>query len=337
MLADPTLVVTNHGDSSGGKGAATGDSDLSPLSRDRRLGTLDPEENSPPQFERSAVISAWMVGVVTLSAIPLRVFEWALRRDDRQRIRHPLMDGRSATMRYLFDHIRGWRALAALYDESVLEGEEDPQQMRAWYKVAPAQSVRNRLRIVQRLLDEAIAERYQATDKEVRIISLACGSAVAVLQAVARAKAQGIPARAILVDHKESSLHYARQRAEELCISDRVETRVGNVLTFFGESTGLEFDICEMVGLLDYLSPEQAVTLMQEIRQFLPSGGVFLTANVSRNWAHMAFVRLVMRWWMIHRTQAEVAELLVAAGFSAENLQFHEEPHHGHHTVAATK
>lgn len=337
MSAVPTATRTNHHDDfSGGEGGTANDHGGQDMPQDANKNGLP--KHLPLPFEYRTVIPWWEVALVTTTAIPLRVLELVLRRKHRDRILHPWMDAKSLTMKELFDHIRGWKALAALYDQRVLEGEPDIQRMLAWYQVAPAQSVRNRLLLVEHLLDKAIAERYQATRQTVRLISLACGSAVAMLRAIKRANEQGIPARALLVDHDESSLCYAMAIAEDLGIAQFVETQQGNVLEFFaGPEAPVAFDICEMVGLLDYLNRKQAIRLMRQIRERLPSGGVFLTANVSRNWGHMAFVRAVMRWWMIHRNEGQVAQLLLAGGFSGKKLRFYSEPHDGHHIVWATK
>jgi len=182
-----------------------------------------------------------------------------------------------------------------------------------WIGMMNAQAVRNRFKLVRQEVRRAIM-RFQ-NQGEVRIISLACGSAEAIIKVIAEYKAKGVIVRALLVDRDETALEYAKNLAIACGVIDRVETRKDSVSRVIQISEGFRPHIIEMLGLLDYIQQDKAIRLAEKIKQSLEPNGLFLTCNIKNNPEKM-FLLTVIDWWMIYRTPQELADVAMKSGFS---------------------
>ena len=242
-----------------------------------------------------------------------------------------LFDGLGPICRRIKEGAASWRALNLLYNHPF----KDPKNLGAWLdnlwlKSPNAQAVRNRRRIAKNQLLKVIRESHKRTGKVVKIVSLACGSAEAVLQSMADANQLGIRTDCLLIDIDSSALEYARGVAKKLEISDQVNMKRANLLGF--EKLGkiiqsYQPTIVEMMGLLDYITDKQAAVLIRTIYQTLPAGGKLLTCNIIPN-GEQAFLKHVINWNMIYRRPGELVEIMSCAGFRkietiVENMNIH--------------
>ncbi|MDP2630243.1 MAG: class I SAM-dependent methyltransferase family protein [Candidatus Uhrbacteria bacterium] len=225
-------------------------------------------------------------------------------------------DGLGPVCRRVKEGAASWRAIDLLYNHPF----QKPKSLGAWldnvWLMSPnAQAVRNRRKIAKNELLKTILS--SGTQGEVRILSLACGSAEAVLDAVAEANKSGIRIQCLLIDVDASALAYARGVAEKLGISEQVKTKRANLLGF--ERLGkiiatYQPRIVEMMGLIDYVTDKHTVALIKTIHDALPVGGIFFTCNIIPN-AERVFLRHVINWEMIYRRPGELVEIMSVAGF----------------------
>lgn len=293
---------------------------------DRMMRRIHAVLDSP--LEETAEVPWWVIVRVTLGALRRRL--WARVMNRKLDVIHPDFDGSSDTMRWLLEHITEWDALHTIYHEEMVEGERNKERATYWLKMTQGAAVRNRLRMACRKLRAAIAAR--AYQDEIRIVSIACGSAIAELYAVRWAKEQGYNATVVLVDKKSRPLDYAATIARYWGISDRVTCHRRDAeepLKLDGK-----FDIVEIVGFMDYRQFKQAIKLLRTAMDLLVRGGMCIIANVSQHW-HRVFLHGVMKWRMVHRTRWEVALLLWYVGFSAVRRE--TDPLGGHHLGMALK
>lgn len=243
-----------------------------------------------------------------------------------------LFDGLGLMNRAIKEGAKSWRALDIIYNYSfggkrTIGGRVDD----FWIGMINAQAVRNRLKVVKQELRKAILAH--ADKEEVRLLSLACGSAQGVIEVIAELKAEGIRTRVLLLDSDLTALDYAEKLAFRHGVFDQVETVCGNVLRSAGISRKFQPDVVEMLGMLDYLSSETAIKLIGNIRRSLKVNGVFLTCNIAPN-AEMHFLRHVINWDdMIYRSSGELAEIIEGAGFTDYVILY--EPHGIHGVVVA--
>ncbi len=235
-------------------------------------------------------------------------------------------DGLGLSCRKIRDGAASWRALDEIYNyqfdqRNGLGGFVDD----FWVGMMNAQAVRNRLKIVKQEIRRAVLQF--SAQREVRIISLACGSAQAVIETVAEFKAEGIAAKAILVDIDQSALDYAVNLASQNGVLSQITIVRGSAYQIARISRNFKPHIVEMVGLLDYFEIDEAIRLIAKIEQILEPNGVFLTCNIGPN-PERYFLKWVINWKMIYRTTAQLAEIIREAGFKkirliAEPLEIH--------------
>jgi len=197
-----------------------------------------------------------------------------------------------------------------------------------WYRHRACQAVRNRLLLAESILTDKLVEVYERNGS-VRLLSIACGAAQAVINAVSELKRRGINVRVTLIDFDPDALEYARRMANEKGVSELLETKRVNMFRNH-ESVKGNFDVVEVIGFLDYLNKNNAKELVSYIkRELLSPGGYFLTANIMFNWDWL-FVRWNINWWMIYRTPSQFANILVSGGFLQKNIVLTKEAHKVH-------
>ncbi len=259
-----------------------------------------------------------------------------------------LVDGISQSSRAVRDGAATYRALDVVYNFK--EGQGSSRLVRDidwfWIHVRNAQAVWNRYRIVRSELCSAIQRRSFDYDKipsePIRILSIAAGSAQAVIEAMAEMKRQGYEVEALLLDASSKALAYAEELAAKHGLTDSVRTKKclivadvngGDVYDFENKIGDFKPDIIEMAGLIDYLLDDQIIELFQRIYVLLPVGGTFITCHIHPN--HESFFLLwVVNWWMRYRSKSQLEALLKRGWFEISSLI--TEPHRIH-TVAVAR
>jgi ubiquinone/menaquinone biosynthesis C-methylase UbiE len=221
----------------------------------------------------------------------------------------------------------GWLSLDIFYN---YWGKVEPQLgknfegfiTRFWIeKMANRQAVTNRFKLVVNLLAEAF-EKF-SHEPEIRIVSVASGSAQAVIAAMLRCPHLNI--KAVLLDPDRLALEQARKNVEEAGLSSRFTFIRGTYKKLDSICQQFSPRIIEMVGLLDYLNEKKAIELITEIRHCLPEGGIFLTCNI-RNNPERIFLHWVLLWSMIYRSEIAFSSLFLKAGFTPGQIRIFYEP-----------
>ncbi|MBU1167404.1 hypothetical protein KKC60_03275, partial [Patescibacteria group bacterium] len=134
------------------------------------------------------------------------------------------------------------------------------------------------------------------------------------------------------------ALAYSRKIARKFGLGDCISTVEGTVSR---RSNELERavnchtpDIVEVIGLLDYLSDSAASALIKRLSGLLHlnGGGFFFTANVAPN-PEQFFLKWVIGWPMIYRTDKRLWRVVADAGVSRFQIKY--EPHRIHGIVIA--
>jgi hypothetical protein len=207
--------------------------------------------------------------------------------------------------------------------------------VRFWLNQPDGQSVRNRLRITYKeILGELCQLWERKPGQQIRVLSLACGSAQATIEALAMFLAAYSDAKGKielhLVDLSGSSLMRATHLAKVRGVSSSVFIHIKDVKSFVREQPVGRWDIVEMVGFLDYRPWKSAVNICREIRRITLVGGLFISAHIGPNpWSFV--VRWVINWpLLIRRTIKEYRQILHQAGFAEREIKMLVEPHRIH-------
>lgn len=211
-----------------------------------------------------------------------------------------------------------WPSLTVFYNyhdqvKPYLKNDLEGMATRFWIeKMENRQAVTNRKKLVVDLLVKEIKKQANP-----RIFSIASGSAEAVITAILMCPDKDVKVK--LLDKDESALERAMQAAAEAGIEKNFS--VVRATTKRVEEICKEFqpNIVEMVGFLDYLRDEQAVSLFTRIKSVLPDGAVFLTCNILYN-KEKIFLDQVLIWYMIYRTVKGFARLFEKSGWNKTTI-----------------
>jgi hypothetical protein len=236
-------------------------------------------------------------------------------------------DGLGLSCREIKEGAASWRALDIIYNHGFgqrngLRGFVDD----FWIGMMNAQAVRNRLKLVKQEIRRAILQF--SNHREVRVLSLAAGSAQGVIEVMAELKERGVRVRALLLDIDQTALDYAKKLACVHGVADQIKIVKTSVAQVARVSRDFKPHIIEMLGLLDYIPKDKAIRFIRKIRESLEEKGIFLTCNIRRN-PERHFLRWVINWSMIYRTPAELAEIVSEAGFSDCRLVYEPLKIHG--------
>lgn len=238
--------------------------------------------------------------------------------------RYSWLYDRSDAVMAVRDGAGRWPALEAVYNWEPKKKGLDGLLEAFWMNVRSAQALRNRRLIVVSILRETVTKAIKR-DGEARILSVACGSAQTVLEAV-----QGMQNVRILgIDIDPTAIEYSKKLAERYGVED-IKWREGNILS--PKSLADEFDpnIIEVVGLFDYLSDKVIVGLLHRLGKMARPGTTLLTAHVHPN-SEKFMLHSIVDWDMIYRPRAEFERLMCEGGL--EQAHYYAEPH-GIFTVA---
>lgn len=235
-------------------------------------------------------------------------------------------DGIGPGCREVKEGAASWKALEVIYNRPSgqvrnVGGFVDD----FWNDSVNSKAIRNRLKLVKKEIKSAILQF--SGQEEVRILSLAAGSAQAVIEVMSELPAE-VRVKALLVDIDPTALKYAKKLAEKYGVVDQIETIEASVAQVRRISRDFKPNVIEMLGLLDYIPQQKAIRLVEKIRESLDPHGIFLTCNIAPN-REMHFLKYVINWEMIYRSPVDLEEVIAGAGFDDYRLVYEPLKLHG--------
>ena len=244
--------------------------------------------------------------------------------------------------REVIEHKTTHRALEVLYQEPDAPRPKtsaiEELFYKIWFSTSNSKAVRNRLKIVKRELKHACTELF-SRGEDVRLISIASGSARAVIEALNELTVPaGKSVKVLFVDKSPHALEYSKRLAGETGLTQRYPLS-------WAEDTASKFmqhhqdgspNIVEMVGLLDYFDDTKMHDLFENIHTNLAPGGYFITGNIAHN-RERKFVTKFIGWKMVYRFAQEVARAMENVGFDPHNIRPYYEPMRVQSVVVAQK
>lgn len=183
------------------------------------------------------------------------------------------------------------------------------------------QAVRNRYRLVAKLFTEFGGGRT---------LSIACGSAQAIIQAAERMVEVGKEVQLLLTDANQKALEVALRRAEMARVANRTKCLQVPFAGLSDVLNGGRFDTIEACGILDYLPDRTAGELLSLALSRLHRGGVLIVSNMAPTRGATLLTKMY-NWDIIYRAPERLAQLISLAG--GKNVTVYVEPW-GIHPVA---
>jgi len=236
-------------------------------------------------------------------------------------------DGLGVESRKVKEYATTWRAMEIVYNhpypqKKTFRGMIDEFY---WYGLN-CQGLRNRLKLIKDELRKAIDKVDNG--KEVRLISLACGSAESVLEVMAEFKAKGKVVKAILLDIDGEALKRAEKVAEHYGLEKQITVYQGSTYDINQIAHKFKPQIVEMMGFLDYQKQEDAINIVTKIRESLEPNGFLITCNICPN-IEQHFLKWVINWPMVYRSPKDFADVATKAGFKKYRLIYEPLKVHG--------
>ena len=268
---------------------------------------------------------------------PLMKIMWEMGRDPKH-ISSTFVDRFSRYNHQAKWGAAGWKSLDVFYNywENVqpkLNGNFEGWITRYWIeRMENRQAVTNRLKVAVDLIAEALGKF--ANEPEVRLLSVASGSAQAVIRAMLRHPNANI--KAVLIDSDQTALDEARKSVDKASLTNKFTFVLGRTEVLEDVCKSFQPHVVEMVGFLDYRPKKKAIELIGRIRKVLPMGGIFVTCNIAPN-PEKIFLDWVLLWPMIYRSPKEFGELLTKGGFENKKVSLVYEPFKIHGIAVAVK
>jgi len=210
------------------------------------------------------------------------------------------------------------RSERKLFSRGITQGIADI----LWHHlISQPRSLRNRLRIVQGVIQEKIQLLLKdSSHTEVNVLSIAGGSSRSIMYALQNLKKRGLTEQIhiITIDKDITALDVGKRIAKELGLEDNFEWVHGTASEVHGLFPSRKFDIVEIVGLLDYFDFDRATRLISMTRDLLNEGGFIVIANVIPN-REQPFVYKTGWPSMFYRKPKDVRRMLETSGFTSSN------------------
>ncbi len=213
-----------------------------------------------------------------------------------------------------------------------------------WIHMNNARAVRNR-RVLVRYLTRRRIEQWATEHRgqTMRILSVACGSAQPLLEALLSAEpvlvAYGVKVELRLLDKSNLILTHAMRLVAKYGFDEWL-----NVATYCCSYRNIR-QVCddgtwdphhvEGVGIDDYLDGQKARWLVSAIYELLTPGGTYLSGHTMSN--REAFpLRWLIAWAMLYRSPRQLGDI-VSAAFRHDQINLYLEPGHIHVVAEARK
>lgn len=207
-----------------------------------------------------------------------------------------------------------------------------------WFSTDNPKAIRNRLRLVERELKNAINENI-SEGRDISILSIASGSSRAILDSLNGTIVQGKNVLVTFLDKSAAANKYSKKLTLEKNYPLNYQFR-------WVKSTASKFpkyyqglllpNIIEIVGLFDYFKDKGILKLFSLVYKYLPEDGVFITSNIVDN-HERKFVTDVVGWKMVYKNPEDFYKLAIKAGFDPTKIKFFYEPLKIHFVMVARK
>ena len=201
----------------------------------------------------------------------------------------------------------GWRSMVISYngrphqiaDRILISAGTVPMALRNRRKLAG--------RVLARLIESCQADRVQ-------VLCLGAGPGHIIADALCQAAKD---ATATLVDLSSDAFEYGTDLARQMGLSGRVRFVIADARNAddINKLLNQRPHVVKMVGLCEYLSDEQIVSIAQSLSAVMPKGSAIVSNSISASHGTDRFFRRVFGLNMKYRSAEQLQALLAANGF----------------------
>jgi extracellular factor (EF) 3-hydroxypalmitic acid methyl ester biosynthesis protein len=194
-----------------------------------------------------------------------------------------------------------------------------------------AQSVRNRRMIINDTLLKFADKIHSRQKEKLRILSVACGPA-SEIEDILVSKPNFEKYHFTLLDQDRMALNDATRLVDKIEKISGAKVQVdyvqASVRTMLADKTIMDrlgkFHFIYSMGLFDYLSTPVAKIVIESLYRLLKQGGELIIGNFHVSNPSRNFMEYWGDWYLIHRTESEIRDLLPDADSADAHVIFEE-------------
>ncbi len=234
-------------------------------------------------------------------------------------------DGGSPLCREVKENATRWKALDIIYNYAPVNNKDFSWKItNFWNQLKNIKALRNRLKLVQKELTEII-ENLALKKSEIKLISIASGSAQGVINVMKEFKRKGLIIKAIFLDLDPTAIDHSKTLANQAGVMGQITFVNKSARELEDVAKNFNPDVVEVVGFIEYRPKERAINLVKRIYNLLGQGGVLLISSVSPS-LEIPFIHFVSNWPEIYRNLNQFIEILIKGGFKPSNIKIIYEP-----------
>ncbi|MFO7891822.1 MAG: class I SAM-dependent methyltransferase [bacterium] len=189
---------------------------------------------------------------------------------------------------------------------------------KLFHSYEAAISVRNR----KEYFKNKCCELLQESSKRIDILDLACGSCRDVYE-IYQSLTNSHKIHFHCVDSDPRAVGYAKKLLNGKINRYNIDI---NVADAFRLKTNKKYDLIWSAGLFDYLERRVAVLLLKKIWRHLKADGRIIFGNFSPKNPTRKGMELVGKWYLIHRSAAELIEICRETKLPVSEIEVESEP-----------
>lgn len=186
------------------------------------------------------------------------------------------------------------------------------------------QAIKNMRELMSRKIIEI--EKVWEKTSPLPVTSLASGPALEILDLFSRSETPNIQATCIDIDNK--ALSFAANIVKKLGVVDRMFFSHENVIKLARKKTDIALFPQQLIyctGLLEYLTDEEAVKILNWIYDHLLEGGQCIVGNFFDGNRDREFFNHIMEWELIHRSEENIKHLFNQSKFNGKSVILEKE------------
>jgi SAM-dependent methyltransferase len=211
----------------------------------------------------------------------------------------------------------GWRSMEIIYRNAAPIDWLDRQALR---DNPISMAARNRRKIISDLLTRLI--RQHASEDHVTMLGIGAGPGWHIQTAFVDSGIEPSRVTAHLIDLDDDAFPYGRTLAARFGLHNSIHFLQGDASRIREVLPESRFQIAKLIGIIEYLTDEQLVTLLEAIREVMVPGGGLITHGFVDKYGTGKFLSRVFDLRHHQRDGEQLSRLLIQTGFRVDECEY---------------
>lgn len=183
--------------------------------------------------------------------------------------------------------------------------------------IAFPSGLRNRQKLVVSALTQLIG--MYGKDQIVNLVAIGCGAGNNILKSIQIEKPNVIGVKAQLIDMNQDALNEGKIKCREMGLDKEVEFICADANQIESKISPAP-QIVKMIGLIEYLSDENVVRLLESVKKFRAPGSSILISSIEPGHGIDRFLRRTLNFNLNYRGPEKIKLLLQEFGYTRFNI-----------------